>query len=322
MKFLHPRRIRWSAVLLSLALLVSAFIVPMTPVSEVRGEAQEVTEDVSLDGDAVLPEYTVFFQSTGTPNDGSFIELQKIPPGTTLGDVALYGTPLRKHCEFLGWGTVAEDVSSLLSDDYVFAGDMHLYALFGAPECSVLFESTGTVYDGAFVNLKKLPVGTKLGDVTLSQTPMRRYCEFLGWGTAAEDVSSLLSDDHVFTGDVNLYALFAANATVPAETTGQDSGSNETTSATNPGATDVTTDGTTGVSSETTESTADATTGTAAVTTSRKSVDNSGVTKTGESGGEFLYYAIGAAALCVLVILFLLIKRRKNKKDEDEEEDS
>lgn len=134
-----------------------------------------------------------------------------LPTVATYGERVSFGTPTRENYRFLGW-SVAESgqpVEELISatEEFVMTGDVELYAQWVDATHSIdLYANAG----GDHVDMSGLPAAGTYGQRVSFGAPTREHYEFLGWAPVASpgpDVELFAAtDEHVITGDVELYA--------------------------------------------------------------------------------------------------------------------
>ena len=132
---------------------------------------------------------------------------EKIIKEVEWGTGILLPTPkAREGYKFLGWSTVSNDASHIVSAGYTVTKDIKFYAVWKRNTHYVNFNSAGGSFHPSSIKvaygdmIKSLPSpGSKEGH------------KFLGWSTVANDYREIITPAYIVKKDIILYAVWETN---------------------------------------------------------------------------------------------------------------
>lgn len=132
---------------------------------------------------------------------------EKIIKEVEWGTGILLPTPkAREGYKFLGWSTVSNDASHIVSAGYTVTRDIKLYAVWKRNTHYVSFDSAGGSYHP---NSMKVAYGDMIN--SLPSPGSKEGHKFLGWSTVANDYREIITPAYIVKKDIILYAVWETN---------------------------------------------------------------------------------------------------------------
>lgn len=132
---------------------------------------------------------------------------EKIIKEVEWGTGILLPTPkAREGYKFLGWSTVSNDASHIVSAGYTVTKDIKFYAVWKRNTHYVNFNSAGgSNHPGS--------MGIAYGDMikSLPSPGVKEGHKFLGWSTVANDYREIITPAYIVKKDIILYAVWETN---------------------------------------------------------------------------------------------------------------
>jgi uncharacterized repeat protein (TIGR02543 family) len=171
-----------------------------------------VNADITVYAQWTGETYTVTFKS----NDGTDTTLHTktvTVPVTTIGAANFPADPARTGYNFEGWNTAVGGSGSLFSASTTVSGDITVYAQWTGKTYTVLFKHN----DGTDTTLHTKTVtvpATTIGAANFPANPTRTEYAFTGWNTAPAGSGSGFTATTTISGNMTVYAQWAAIYTV------------------------------------------------------------------------------------------------------------
>lgn len=132
---------------------------------------------------------------------------EKIIKEVEWGTGILLPTPkAREGYKFLGWSTVSNDASHIVSAGYTVTKDIKFYAVWKRNTHYVNFNSAGGSYHP---NSMKVAYGDMIN--SLPSPGSKEGHKFLGWSTVANDYREIITPAYIVKKDIILYAVWETN---------------------------------------------------------------------------------------------------------------
>lgn len=132
---------------------------------------------------------------------------EKIIKEVEWGTGILLPTPkAREGYKFLGWSTVSNDASHIVSAGYTVTKDIKFYAVWKRNIHYVNFNSAGGSYHP---NSMKVAYGDMIQSLPSPGT--KEGHKFMGWSTVANDYGKIIASSYIVKKDVTLYAVWEKN---------------------------------------------------------------------------------------------------------------
>lgn len=132
---------------------------------------------------------------------------EKIIKEVEWGTGILLPTPkAREGYKFLGWSTVSNDASHIVSAGYTVTKDIKFYAVWKRNTHYVSFDSVGgSNHPGS--------MGIAYGDMirSLPSPGTKEGHKFMGWSTVANDYGKIIASSYIVKKDISLYAVWEKN---------------------------------------------------------------------------------------------------------------
>lgn len=132
---------------------------------------------------------------------------EKIIKEVEWGTGILLPTPkAREGYKFLGWSTVSNDASHIVSEGHTVTKDIKFYAVWKRNTHYVNFNSAGGSYHP---NSMKVAYGDMIK--SLPSPGVKEGHKFRGWSTVANDYGKIIASGYVVKKDVTLHAVWETN---------------------------------------------------------------------------------------------------------------
>ena len=132
---------------------------------------------------------------------------EKIIKEVEWGTGILLPTPkAREGYKFLGWSTVSNDASHIVSEGHTVTKDIKFYAVWKRNTHYVNFNSAGGSYHP---NSMKVAYGDMIN--SLPSPGSKEGHKFLGWSTVANDYREIITPAYIVKKDIILYAVWETN---------------------------------------------------------------------------------------------------------------
>ena len=132
---------------------------------------------------------------------------EKIIKEVEWGTGILLPTPkAREGYKFLGWSTVSNDASHIVSEGHTVTKDIKFYAVWKRNTHYVNFNSAGGSYHP---NSMKVAYGDMIK--SLPSPGSKEGHKFLGWSTVANDYREIITPAYIVKKDIILYAVWETN---------------------------------------------------------------------------------------------------------------
>ena len=132
---------------------------------------------------------------------------EKIIKEVEWGTGILLPTPkAREGYKFLGWSTVSNDASHIVSEGHTVTKDIKFYAVWKRNTHYVNFNSAGGSYHP---NSMKVAYGDMIK--SLPSPGVKEGHKFLGWSTVANDYRKIILPGYIVKKDVTLHAVWETN---------------------------------------------------------------------------------------------------------------
>ena len=132
---------------------------------------------------------------------------EKIIKEVEWGTGILLPTPkAREGYKFLGWSTVSNDASHIVSEGHTVTKDIKFYAVWKRNTHYVNFNSAGGSYHP---NSMKVAYGDMIQ--SLPSPGIKEGHKFLGWSTVANDYREIITPAYIVKKDIILYAVWETN---------------------------------------------------------------------------------------------------------------
>lgn len=132
---------------------------------------------------------------------------EKIIKEVEWGTGILLPTPkAREGYKFLGWSTVSNDASHIVSEGHTVTKDIKFYAVWKRNTHYVNFNSAGGSYHP---NSMKVAYGDMIK--SLPSPGVKEGHKFLGWSTVANDYREIITPAYIVKKDIILYAVWETN---------------------------------------------------------------------------------------------------------------
>lgn len=132
---------------------------------------------------------------------------EKIIKEVEWGTGILLPTPkAREGYKFLGWSTVSNDASHIVSEGHTVTKDIKFYAVWKRNTHYVNFNSAGGSYHP---NSMKVAYGDMIK--SLPSPGVKEGHKFLGWSTVANDYRKIILPGYIVKKDVTLHAVWEIN---------------------------------------------------------------------------------------------------------------
>lgn len=132
---------------------------------------------------------------------------EKIIKEVEWGTGILLPTPkAREGYKFLGWSTVSNDASHIVSAGYTVTKDIKFYAVWKRNTHYVNFNSAGG-------SNHPNSMGIAYGDMiqSLPSPGIKEGHKFMGWSTVANDYGKIIASSYIVKKDISLYAVWETN---------------------------------------------------------------------------------------------------------------
>ena len=132
---------------------------------------------------------------------------EKIIKEVEWGTGILLPTPkAREGYKFLGWSTVSNDASHIVSAGYTVTKDIKFYAVWKRNTHYVNFNSAGGSFHPSSI---KVAYGDMIK--SLPSPGVKEGHKFRGWSTVANDYGKIIASSYIVKKDISLYAVWEKN---------------------------------------------------------------------------------------------------------------
>lgn len=121
-------------------------------------------------------------------------------------DLLLPTPKAREGHKFMGWSTVSNDASHIVSEGHTVTKDIKFYAVWKRNTHYVNFNSAGGSYHP---NSMKVAYGDMIN--SLPSPGSKEGHKFLGWSTVANDYREIITPAYIVKKDIILYAVWETN---------------------------------------------------------------------------------------------------------------
>ena len=132
---------------------------------------------------------------------------EKIIKEVEWGTGILLPTPkAREGHKFMGWSTVSNDASHIVSAGYTVTKDIKFYAVWKRNTHYVNFNSAGGSFHPSSI---KVAYGDMIQ--SLPSPGIKEGHKFMGWSTVANDYGKIIASSYIVKKDISLYAVWETN---------------------------------------------------------------------------------------------------------------